>query len=48
MNDDEKLRYLGIVGRLLDDFRSHPKRCPHKRVSFAGGVRKLASNAEIG
>lgn len=39
--------YLGVVGRLLNDFGSHPERCPHKRLPLDLRVRQLTSHAKV-
>lgn len=39
--------YLGVVGRLLNDFGGHPKRCPHKRLPLDLRVRQLTSHAKV-
>lgn len=38
---------LGIVGRLLDDFRCHPEGSTNKSVPFYLGVCQLARHAEV-
>ena len=37
-----------IIARLLDDFGSHPERCPDERVFLGHGSRELSRNAEVG
>lgn len=39
--------YLGVVGRLLNNFGSHPERRPHKRLPLDLRVRQLTSHAEV-
>lgn len=39
--------YLGVVGRLLDNFGSHPERCAHKRFPLDLRVRQLTSHAKV-
>lgn len=38
---------LGVVGRLLDDFRSHPERRSHEGFPFDLRVRKLTGYTEV-
>lgn len=39
--------YLGVVGRLLDDLRSHPERRSHKRFPLDLSVRQLTGHTEV-
>lgn len=39
--------YLGVVGRLLNDFGGHPERCSHKRLPLDLRVRQLTSHAKV-
>lgn len=40
-------KYLGIVGRLFDNFGRHPEGRADEGVPFARGVRQLAGHAEV-
>lgn len=39
--------YLRVVGRLLDDLRGHPERCPDKRLSLDLCVCQLSRHTEV-
>lgn len=39
--------YLGVVGRLLDDLRSHPERRSNKGFPLDLSVRQLTSHTEV-
>lgn len=42
-----EVSHLGVVGRLLNNFWSHPERRPHKRLPLDLGVRQLTGHAEV-
>lgn len=39
--------HLGVVGRLLDNFGSHPERCTHKRLPLDLRVCQLTSHTKV-